>query len=62
MDDQIGSELNGPAEVGCCKRRVDQEWQPVLVCKLGKFRDIEHLEAGVAQDLTKHELGVWPNC
>ncbi len=58
MHDQIGAEFDRPAEIRCCKRIVDQKRNFRRMRDFRDLRNIEHLQAGIADGFADHEFGV----
>ena len=59
--DDVGAQLDRPAEVRRREGVVDQQRQAVVVRDGGNARDVEHLEAGVAERLAEHEPRLGPD-
>ena len=61
MQDQIGAALERAAEVGRREGVVDQERQAMVVRDRGDPRDVEHLEAGIADRLAEQKPRLGPD-
>ena len=58
MHDDIGAEIEGPAQVRRGERIVDHQRQAGLVCDGSDGRNIQDFEAGIADGLAEHEFRV----
>ena len=61
MQHEVGAVLERPAEAGRGEGVVDQERQAVVVRDRGDLRDVQDLEAGIADRLAEHEAGLGPD-
>ena len=52
---QIRAVLEWTHQIRRCERRIDEQGQPVFVGELRHSRDIEYLEAGVAQRFAEQQ-------
>ncbi len=58
MDDDIGAMLKGAAQAGCSERIVDDQRDLHVAGNLGKFLEIEHVQAGIADGFGKQGAGL----
>ncbi len=61
MQHQIGARLERPAEARRGEGVVDEHRQAVRVRDLGDLRDVQDLEAGIADRLAEHEARLGPD-
>ncbi len=62
IHDDVGAKLDRTAEKGRRERVVDQQRDFRLMRDVGNVRNIQHLEAGIADGLRDHEPGVGLDC
>ena len=57
----VGAKLDRPAEIGRCKRVVDQKRDFCVVCDGRDVGDIQHFESGIADGLADHKPCIGPD-
>ena len=58
VDDNVGTVLDGPTQVGGSECVVDNQWDPMFVGHFGVSPDIENVTARVADCLPEYQLGL----
>jgi hypothetical protein len=58
VEDQVGAVVEGAQQVGRGEGRVDHQRQVVLVGQRGHARDVEHVQARIAQRFAEQHLGL----
>ena len=55
MENQVGAMIEGPHQPGCGEGAVHHQRQAMLMGQRGHRRDVEHVEAGIAQRLAEQQ-------